>query len=76
MENKSHIKPYFGGTTVRDSILQSACSSYNFAINFAIWTKLELLQAGFYSVRRLQWDDFYMLMRGLTPVKVTVEKRS
>ena len=26
-------------------------------------------------VRRLQWDDFYMLMRGLTPVKVTVENR-
>ena len=27
------------------------------------------------SVRRLQWDDFYMLMRGLTPVKVKVENR-
>ena len=27
------------------------------------------------SVRRLQWDDFYMLMRGLTPIKVTVENR-
>lgn len=26
-------------------------------------------------VRSLQWDDFYMLMRGLTPVRVTVEKR-
>ncbi len=26
-------------------------------------------------VRRLQWDDFYMVMRGLTPVKVTVENR-
>ncbi len=26
-------------------------------------------------VRRLQWDDFYMLMRGLTPVKVMVENR-
>ena len=25
------------------------------------------------SVRRLQWDDFYMLVRGITPVKVTVE---
>lgn len=27
------------------------------------------------SVRRLQWDDFYFMMRGLTPVKVSVEKR-
>lgn len=26
-------------------------------------------------VRRLQWDEFYLLMRGLTPVKVTVENR-
>lgn len=26
-------------------------------------------------VGRLQWDDFYMLMRGITPVKVTIEKR-
>lgn len=26
-------------------------------------------------VRRLQWDDFHMLMRGLTPVKVIVENR-
>lgn len=25
------------------------------------------------SVCRLQWDDFYMLVRGITPVKVTVE---
>lgn len=23
----------------------------------------------------LQWDDFYMLMKGLTSVKVTVENR-
>ena len=27
------------------------------------------------SVHRLQWDDFYMLMRRLTPVKVKVENR-
>ena len=26
-------------------------------------------------VRRLQWDEFYLLVRGLTPVKVTVENR-
>lgn len=26
-------------------------------------------------VCRLQWDDFYMLKRGLTPVKVMVENR-
>ena len=26
-------------------------------------------------VRSLQWDDFYMLMRGLTPIKVMVENR-
>ena len=35
----------------------------------------EVLRNGDGSVRRLQWDDFYMLMRGLTPVKVTVENR-
>ncbi len=35
----------------------------------------EVLRNGDSSVRRLQWDDFYMLMRGLTPVKVTVENR-
>lgn len=27
------------------------------------------------SVRQLQWDDFYLLMRGLTPVKIVVENR-
>jgi hypothetical protein len=61
MENKSHIKPYFGGTTVRDSILQSACSSSNFAINFAIWTKLNttgrFLQRPQTSVGRLLHAD-------------------
>lgn len=35
----------------------------------------EVLKKGDDGVRRLQWDDFYMLMRGLTPVKVTVENR-
>ena len=35
----------------------------------------EVLKTGDDGVRRLQWDDFYMLMRGLTPVKVTVENR-
>lgn len=35
----------------------------------------EVLRNGDSSVRRFQWDDFYMLMRGLTPVKVTVEER-
>ena len=35
----------------------------------------EVAQKDDASVRRLQWDDFYMLMRGLTPVKVTVESR-
>jgi len=35
----------------------------------------EVLKKGDDGVRRLQWDDFYMLMRGLTLVKVTVENR-
>ena len=35
----------------------------------------EVLRKGDDGVRRLQWDDFYMLMRGLTPVKVVVESR-
>lgn len=35
----------------------------------------EVLKKGDDGVRRLQWDDFYMLMRGLTPVKVMVENR-
>ena len=35
----------------------------------------EVLRNGDSSVRRLQWDDFYLLMKGLTPVKVTVENR-
>ena len=35
----------------------------------------EVLKKDDDGVRRLQWDDFYMLMRGLTPVKVTVENR-
>lgn len=35
----------------------------------------EVLKKGVDGVRRLQWDDFYMLMRGLTPVKVMVENR-
>ena len=35
----------------------------------------EVMKKGDDGVRRLQWDDFYMLMRGLTPVKVTVENR-
>lgn len=35
----------------------------------------EVLKKGDGGVRRLQWDDFYMLMRGLTPVKVMVESR-
>lgn len=49
---------------------------------FLMYTK-RLSQGRFREVPRkgnggvcsLQWDDFYMLMRGLTPVKVTVEKR-
>lgn len=35
----------------------------------------EVLKKDGDGIRRLQWDDFYMLMRGLTPVKVTVENR-
>ena len=35
----------------------------------------EVLKNGSDGVRRLQWDDFYMLMRGLTPVRVMVENR-
>ncbi len=35
----------------------------------------EVLKKGDDGVRRLQWDDFYMLMRGLSPVKVMVENR-
>lgn len=35
----------------------------------------EVLRYGDGSLHRLQWGDFYMLMRGLTPVKVTVENR-
>ena len=35
----------------------------------------EVLKNGYHTVRRLQWDDFYLLMRGLTPVKIMVEKR-
>lgn len=35
----------------------------------------EMLKKGDDGVRSLQWDDSYMLMRGLTPVKVMVENR-
>lgn len=35
----------------------------------------KVIKNGDDSVRRFQWDDFYMLMRGITPVKVTVESR-
>lgn len=35
----------------------------------------ELQRRGEEGVCRLLWDDFYLLMRGLTPVKVVVEKR-
>lgn len=35
----------------------------------------EVLRKGEESVRRLQWDDFYMLTRGLPPIKVMVENR-
>lgn len=35
----------------------------------------EVPEKGGGGVSGLPWDDFYMLMRGLTPVKVKVEKR-
>ena len=35
----------------------------------------EITKIGDNGVRRLQWDDFYFTMRGLTPVKVSVENR-
>lgn len=49
---------------------------------FLIYTKTlsqgrfrEVLKKGDDGVRRLQWDDFYILVRGLTPIKVMVENR-
>ena len=35
----------------------------------------EVLKQGDSGVRGLKWDDFYLLMRGLTPVKIIVEDR-
>jgi transposase len=35
----------------------------------------EVPKHGDNGARQLQWDDFYMLMRGLTPVKIIVEDR-
>lgn len=35
----------------------------------------EVVKSGNESARKLDWDDFYLLMRGLTPIKVAVEKR-
>lgn len=35
----------------------------------------EVPKKGDSDVRRLQWDDFYMQMRGLAPVRIVVENR-